>query len=650
MKPVRVWLRFFSLCFFPVVLPLTARAGVDDLPLLDDASLSPDGAHLLSLRSNGEVYELAVRATPDGEDRVILAASHSPGLLNWCRWANNQRIVCSWRFSYAVPRVGPVTATRLFAVNRDGSHFLVLEADARNLVGRAPVYRPQIQDRIVSWRSDDDKHILVQLNRMNPNRPSVYRLDIENNTLTRVRKHRAQIRHWYADTSGVVRIGVGFRNGDLPVVFRVDGGVPRAYSNPAFESEVPPVPLGFSADGTEMYMNMTFGSDRHGIYRVRYGDGEVLDVVHQDPDFDVFGSLVQDPVTGRPAGVRYLRHHPHAVWFDQNLAAIFVDLERRLPGEHHQLLSTDEDYQHFLFHVYGGVSPGYFLVNRSTGLVTEVARDYPDLRDTEVRDTRPVEYAARDGKVIPGYLAVPDSRFKAPWPTVVLPHGGPYDRESARFDPWVQFLAERGFAVLKPNYRGSVGYGELFMQAGFRQWGRSMQDDLLDGVDWLVREGITDPARVCVVGASYGGYAALVSAYRFGDRFRCAVSLAGIANLETMVRRIYDFDLVKRNRDRVQSGDELRANSPHHHANDFVLPLLMVHGDQDTVVDVGQSRALAAVLHQANKPFQYIEQRGGDHFLSGGAQRREFFSHLGRFLDGYLTPGAAESSATGSGR
>lgn len=133
---------------------------------------------------------------------------------------------------------------------------------------------------------------------MNPNRPSVYRLDIHNGAYTRIRKHRSQIRQWYADSVGVVRIGVGFTRGDLPMVFRMEGRIARPYANPAFQSEVPPVPPGFSMDGTEVYMNMAYGTDRHGIYRVRYADGEVLDVVHKDPDFDVFGSLVSNHRVG----------------------------------------------------------------------------------------------------------------------------------------------------------------------------------------------------------------------------------------------------------------------------------------------------------------------------------------------------------------
>lgn len=614
-------------------------SSTDGLPLLDDAALSPDGSRLLMLRSNGEAYDLVVREVPGGDDRVILAAGDPPRRLNWCRWASDVRIVCSWRFSYPIARVGQVTATRLLAIDHDGTNLVELDARVRNLVGRAPQYEPQIQDRVVSWLPDDPRHILVQLNRLNPNRPSVYRLDIYNNRLSRERKHRSQIRHWYADGAGVVRIGVGFRAGDRPVVFRIEETTPRAYHNPAFDSEVPPVPLGFNAAGSEVYMSMTHGTDRHGIYRVRYSDGEVLGTVHDDPDFDVFGTLVQDPDSGEPVGVRYTRHHPHAVWFEPEVERLFRTLEARVPGQHKRLVSVDEDYRQFLFHAYGGISPAWYLVDRSREQVTLIARDYPALADAEVNDVRPVEYDSRDGKTIPAYLAVPGSAFKAPWPAVILPHGGPYDRESARFDPWVQFLTSRGIAVLKPNYRGSVGYGELFMRAGYREWGKRMQEDLVDGVDWLVGQGIADPRRICVVGASYGGYAALVAAYRHVDRFACAVSLAGISNLETMVRRIYDFDLVRRNRDRVQSGRDLRANSPFHHAREFGLPLLVIHGDEDTVVDIDQSRELVTALRSAGRAVEYLEQPGGDHFLSGGQQRQEFFGALGQFLDRTLQAG-----------
>lgn len=633
----------FILCLWLCLwVQAVLASGLGELPTLDDASLSPDGSHLLLLQSNGESYDLAVEKVSTGKRQVILASAPEQGLFNWCRWANDERIVCSTRTYNPMPRVGIVTATRMLAVDLDGSDLLRLIPRPRNTVGRAPSFSPQIQDRVISWLPEDPAHILVQLNRQNPNRPSVYRLNIYDNSLVRVRSARSQIRQWYADFEGRVRLGVGFRDQAIPVVFRLKS-MPVAYTNAVFSSEIPPAPLGFSLDGQQIFMNMTDRSDRHGIYRVRYSDGEVLGAIHTDPDFDVFGSLVQHPETGEPVGVRYMRHHPHTVWFDQELAALFRSLERHVPGQHHQLISVDDDYTLFLFHAYGGISPGYFLVDRAAGKVIEIGRDYPHLTDEAIVDIDPVEYPSRDGSKIPGYLAVPKHKPGQRLPTVVLPHGGPYDRDSARFDPWVQYLNDLGIAVLKPNFRGSVGYGELFMQAGYRQWGKRMQEDLVDGIDWMVKEGIADPDRICVVGASYGGFTALVSAYKYADRVRCAVSLAGISDLDRLVRRIQDFDLVNRNRDRIQSGADLQANSPYRHASAFSIPVLLVHGDRDTVVDVEHSRHMAGQLKRVDKSFKYIEQPGGDHFLSGGAQRRAFYSAMADFLKTHLGLGETRS-------
>ena len=248
-----------------------------------------------------------------------------------------------------------------------------------------------------------------------------------------------------------------------------------------------------------------------------------------------------------------------------------------------------------------------------------------------------MQYQTRDGLPIPAYLAQPTT--PGPHPTVLLPHGGPYARDSAEFDAWTQFLVGHGFAVLKPNYRGSVGYGEAYMQAGYKQWGMKMQEDLMDGLDWLVAEGITNPERVCVVGASYGGYTALVSAYKFADKINCAVSLAGISDLEEMVNRIYSFDLVQRNRERIQDSAQLAANSPIQQVEAIDVPILLMHGNRDSVVRVRQSRAFAAALAKHGKEFRYVEQEDGDHFLSMASQRDQFFTEMSRFLMEHLEPG-----------
>lgn len=636
-----------ALCLALVLLsaaaPARAELTLGQLPQFDDLALAPDGEHLLLVRNNGEVYDLQVKHLASGDVRTLFAADKQGSLINWCNWATHTRIVCSVRSYKAVPQMGQIAFTRMFAVNADGSEHLSLIRPVRYRVGSPLRWDPQVQDRVVNWLSDDPEHILVQLNRDRHNRPSVYRLNIHTNTLERVQRQRGMVRRWYADNEGRVRLAIGYRRSDTPVVYRVRGRNLRAYDARTYASDIPPQPLGFSADGEQVFISMSNGLDRHGIYRVALDDGEVLEEIYRDPQFDVFGGLLIDPATGEPLGVSYLRHHPHMVFFDIALAALFGEIEARLPGEHYRVISADQNYQRFVLYAYGGIAPRYYLYDRSGDLydrsgnaLTLLGADYPGLADAEVVDLSPFTYQSRDGLRIPAYLAQPPG--PGPHPTVLLPHGGPYSRDSAEFDAWTQFLVGQGYAVLKPNYRGSVGYGAAHMQAGYKQWGLKMQEDLMDGLDTLVRRGVADPERVCVVGASYGGYTALVSAYKYADKIDCAVSVAGISNLERMVQRLYNFDLARRNRARIQGTRDLVANSPIRQADAFNVPVLLLHGNRDTVVRVKQSRELARALTRLGKPHRYVEQEFGDHFLSMGSQRREFFSEMGAFLDQHLAP------------
>lgn len=614
----------------PLTVVSAANLTLAQLPKYDDLDLSADGNHLLMVRSGGEYYDLVVRNLSAGDERVLFEGSHENGLINWCRWANEERVVCSVRYYIPAPRLGQITQTRLFAINIDGSQNLRLVPKARNFQRRPVVWEAQVQDRVISWLSEDPQHILVQLNRDTQNRPSVFRLNIYTNRLSRVHRPRGMVRRWYSTYDGNIRLAIGYRDDSLPVVYAVDGRQLIEFNDPAYHSEIPPQPLGFTADEQDVFLSMTNGNDRHGIYRVELATGRVKEEIYRDADFDVFGGIIAHPVSGQPVGVSYLRHHPELVWFEPNLKELFARIEQLLPGEHLQLISSDRGYEKFVVYNYGGIAPRHFLVDLSQEQpLIDLGPDFDGLEDHEVVDLRPVQYQTRDGLAIPAYLAEP--KTPGPHPTVLLPHGGPYSRDSAEFDHWTQFLVQHGYAVLKPNYRGSVGYGEVHMQAGYKQWGLKMQEDLMDGLAWLVEQGVADPERVCVVGASYGGYTALVSAYKFADQVRCAVSLAGISDLEEMVERMYNFDLAKRNRERVQDSAQLRENSPIRKVRDIQVPILMLHGTKDTVVRVKQSRRMAQALAVNNKAHRYVEQ-DGDHFLSTSSQLREFFSEMQGFL------------------
>lgn len=611
---------------------------VSGFPTFSGFHLTQDGNRLLMLRSDGEYYDLIVKDLADGAEQIVYTASTSTGLLNWCRWANNDRIVCSARFYRRTGRVGPVISTRLFAVDHDGANLLPLIKKVRRTDRHPNIRDAQIQDQVIGWLRDDPESLLLQLSRDIPNRPGVYRLNIYTNELTRILKPRGSIRRWYADQSGAIRLGIGYTIADEPMAYLVKAHILQPLDSDLFSSEVAPVPLGFSSDGNYVYMRMTNGGDRHGVYRVDLISGTVDQTIHEDPEYDVFGAMMMDPESGEPLGVRYVTEQPIMRWFDPVMEAEFASLAARIGSSSLDLVTSDASLQRFVLRSLGKVVPAYYLHDRATGSIEFLGSQHPHLRDEQIVELQPVSYPSHDGQQIPAYLALPQER-KGLLPAVILPHGGPYARDSAEFDYWTQFLVDRGYVVLKPNYRGSVGYGTAYMRSGYRQWGLKIQEDLMAGLDWLVASGIADPDRLCVVGASFGGYSALVAAFKFPEKIRCAVSFAGISDLPRMVGRLEQFDLTKRNRVRIQSGVELLENSPIHQAHRIDAPVLLVHGDSDTVVRVRQSRALAKALQRHNKEYRYVEQLAGDHFLSNRSQNDEFFDVMAEFLEEHIGAG-----------
>jgi dipeptidyl aminopeptidase/acylaminoacyl peptidase len=267
-----------------------------------------------------------------------------------------------------------------------------------------------------------------------------------------------------------------------------------------------------------------------------------------------------------------------------------------------------------------------------------LARPYQQIRGKELASVESTSYKARDGLDIPAFVTQPHGVEPKLLPLVVMPHGGPFARDEWSYDPWAQFLANRGYVVLQPNFRGSTGYGRSFVEKGVGQWGRTMQDDLDDGVKWLVEQGKVDPKRVCIMGASYGGYAAMWAAARNPDIYRCAISFAGISDLAAMIR--YDrkaFSAARYHRawrEKVQGEKsfDLDTVSPLYTASQISIPLLIAHGDKDENVPVSQSKKLHEALKKANKPHEFIVFEGEGHGLQSPENAVGFLKRVEDFL------------------
>lgn len=359
------------------------------------------------------------------------------------------------------------------------------------------------------------------------------------------------------------------------------------------------------------------------------------------PGFDV-ANVLFDEWSGRISGVVYPAARLEYHFFDPKRQALQRGIEQAMPGKAAGVVSSDLNADKLVVAVAGASEPtDYYLLDRATHNMRALAHTYPSLADVQLGEMKPYDYVARDGLHIPAYLTLPPGRTPSGLPLVVLPHGGPDGRDMLGFDWWAQFLASRGYAVLQPNYRGSSGYGDAFAQAGLRQWGLKMQDDVSDGVKKAVADGIADPKRVCIVGADYGGYAALAGAAFTPELYACAIAVGGVSDLPRMLRsehRAAGGNSMEPGfwATRIGSSDEnwdqLVATSPARHADKIRAPILLLHGEGDTTVRIDQSEVMASALKAAGKQAEFLRIAGADHYMNQTATRVQILQETERFL------------------
>ncbi len=395
--------------------------------------------------------------------------------------------------------------------------------------------------------------------------------------------------------------------------------------------------LGVSEDGKSLVRVLRSPDKMDALYALNMANATETPLFGK-PTYDVSDSI-RDEWTGRIIGARFIDDAVQSIYFDPQWMALQRGIEQAFPNLTATVVSSDVARDRVIV---GAVSPQqpltYYYLDRTTHQATALGSTYPSLQKTDLGEMKPYPYAARDGLAIHAYLTLPPGKSAKNLPLVVMPHGGPDLRDSIGFDWWAQFMANRGYAVLQPNFRGSSGYGRKFTDAGLHQWGLKMQNDISDGVKKAIADGIADPKRVCIVGASYGGYAALAGATFTPDLYACAVSVAGISDLSAMM-------LDERTRNGSQStvlsfwqsriGDDsaqLDATSPARHATQVRCPILLLHGDNDTTVAIAQSETEEAALKAAGKSVRFVRLEGDDHYLRVATTRIQVLKEIETFL------------------
>lgn len=615
------------------------------LPTYWTPSLSPDGSKIAFVQNVEQEEAFAMLATYDlkkGEKHYLLRSDNERVKINWYNWVNNERLVVSARYE---TRRGTtkVHDTRLLSIKFDGEGgaFNLVEWERIKRRAGNPNHIPQFHDDVIDWLPDDPEHILIALDAEVLGLPSVYKINVNDGGVSRIIRGKKRIRDWMTDQQNNVRIGVSldYDTGEREVFLKEgdDWRTLFAYNAMSDKGEYP---VGFAKDPNILYFK-GYKGDFRALYTLNLTTNERTEV-YADEGYDVNGSLIYSPVTRDAIGVRHDGRH----YWDERYVALQNGIDAGLPDYDNTLVSFSDDEQTYIVYSESDTLPGvYLLGDRKEGTLVMLFEQYAQIDPAKLSEHTLIEYEARDGIKIEAYLTLP--KGEGPFLTIIHPHGGPGARDFSGFDYWTAYFTSKGYAVLRPNFRGSRGYGYSFAQSQMKGWGLAMQDDITDAANWMVEQGHAEQDNMCIVGASYGGYAALMATVKTPDLFKCAVSFAGVSSLKHVIihsRRFLNNEFVKN-----QIGDDyddLEARSPYYNAKGIKTPILLVHGEEDRVVPPLHSRYMADELDDYDKVYKYVELESGDHNLSIQRNRHIFFKEMDAFLDQHLRPASKASAAT----
>jgi len=605
------------------------------LPLISGVKISPSGTHVAALYAVEGKEMIVVRPVEGGNAVPIVTLPDPEARFRWLEWANETRILFS--VEELAPRKTPPKSmrTRLYGIDRDGTNHDHLARNwRRNLfLGRGDI---QFEDRIIDLLESDPKHLLISI-RTHPDHASAYRMKVNDGGLERVVDPVESVWTWHADHSGVLRAGSGYQNKNWRLFARAsqekefqEMATAGLFDDEALFFE------GFSPDPNLIYVS-TWSEGFTALFELDLSTRTLSERLFSQPGFDVprWLELSDDGQTLLAAGYWGDKRERH--FFDEAARQRQQKIDQRLSGVFNEIVSETLDRSRVIIEARGDTTPPtFYLYAPDEGSLTLIAVTLPDLADLRLSPTKSVTYKARDGKEIPGYLTLPSGIASNDLPLVMLPHQGPTGRDIWDWDPTVQFLAQLGFAVMQPNYRGSSGFGREYHKAGLQQWGLAMQDDVTDGVRWLVEQGIVDPTRVCIFGSGYGGYAALMGLIKNPDLYRCAASYAGPTDLLMLLNHDRGYMFSEINvpfiGSSIRDRRRLRETSPLENIETIRAPVLLGHGEDDERVHVSHSTKLAKALEKADKPVQLIVLENESHSFRAESGRIRFFAALGHFL------------------
>jgi dipeptidyl aminopeptidase/acylaminoacyl peptidase len=480
------------------------------------------------------------------------------------------------------------------------------------------------------------------MNKNNAELFDIYRLNIVTGEIKLEVENFGNVTDWVTDHNGVVRIAICSDGVNSEIYYRNDNNskfkrIMKLNFKNSFE------PLFFTFDNKNIYALSNIDRDKTTIVEYDPQEKAVIRTLYQNNDVDTTG-LSYSKKRKVLLSITYYTDRLQRVFLDKEIERIYNDIVAKLPKDIEvALVSSNKDEDKFIVRTYSDKTMGsFYLYDVKKNKIKKLTDVSPWLKAEEMADMIPIQYKSRDGLTIHGYLTIPKVARAKNLPVVVNPHGGPWVRDHWGFDPEIQFLANRGYAVLQMNYRGSTGYGKKFWEASFKQWGLKMQDDITDGVKWLIDQGIADPKRVAIYGGSYGGYAALAGLTFTPDVYACGIDYCGISNLLTDIAATppYWKPLLEMNSemegDPEKDKELLASVSPALHADQIKVPLLIAQGAKDPRVNINESNQMVDALKKRGINVPYIVRDNEGHGFRNEENRMDVYRAMEKFLKGCL--------------
>lgn len=608
------------------------------LPQAHDAAISPDGKQIAILQNHQGTYFVnlvdltGTRPKSDGLRVVGLGESVQP---QYVRWIDDHRVIVSVRQTQMY-RDLPIKAGFLHLIDAN-----TLEA---NVVVKAPKKSiRQFNNVVLDWLEDDPDHIIMQFasERDEQSLPDVRKVEVATGKSKIVKRRFVGVNSWITDSNGVPRVGVGARReGQSPFMRILDpttGEWETADDYPGLDPEGMSV-VAVVDNGRSLVMSAYRGADTRGLHRYDLAKKEWGEVIYQNNEYDVRDVLLSSD-GNIIVGASFTGESRQRVLFDAYGSTLEEALDY-FDGYQVAFVDQSADFKKLLIKVSGPSEPGGLYLYERGGEAQWLLDNMVGLNTDEMGVMISLSYKSRDGQKIPAFMTLPpsitDPADLKNLPTIILPHGGPYSRDEKRFDYLAQFFATRGYLVLQMNFRGSAGYGKSFSEAGRSNW-VVMQEDVEDGMRWLLERGYANPEKSCIAGWSYGGYAALMGAAKTPDLYKCSIAIAALSDIPEAISDAQSYLNGQARAERtfgslIKDGALMRANNPVQQADKIRVPVFMAHGEADGAVHFDQYEKMKRRLENAGADATFMSFEDEDHYMSNQANRKAMLIGIEAFL------------------